>query len=86
VKTAGARPEMKPQVASSPDPSVTRQPQPKPVDRCPLCKLGRMNPVEIFESRTARGGIGAVNRPQLGALAEEASMFRNEYHTSSRPL
>ena len=47
-KLLAPRPETEQQLPTSPEPSVTRQPQPTPVDRCPLCKVGRMNRVEIF--------------------------------------
>jgi hypothetical protein len=44
-KLVTAKKETKPWPPDSP---VTSQPQPKPVERCPLCKVGRMNPVEIL--------------------------------------
>src|SRR5216683_2492354 len=47
-KLLAPRPELEPQLPRSLEPSVTRQPQPTPVDRCPLCKVGRMNPVDIL--------------------------------------
>jgi len=47
-KLVTAKLETKPQHPSFPDSPVTSQPQPKPIERCPLCKVGRMNPVEIL--------------------------------------
>jgi hypothetical protein len=61
-KLLAAPAEMKPQVASSPEASVTKQPQPKPVDHCRLCKVGRMNPVEILF-------------PQASVIARSRSRF-----------
>jgi hypothetical protein len=44
-KLLTAKAEAKPQIPSS---AVTSRSQPEPVQRCPLCKVGRMNLVEIF--------------------------------------
>jgi hypothetical protein len=43
-----ARPKMKPQLASSCADSVMKEQEPKPAQRCPLCKAGLMRPVEIL--------------------------------------
>jgi len=46
-KLVAARPKMKPEALSSREDSVTGQ-QPKPPDRCPICRVGCMRPVEIL--------------------------------------
>jgi hypothetical protein len=63
-KLVTAKLETKPQHPGSPDSPVTSQPQPKPIERCPLCKVGRMKPVEILS-------------PQLSIIVRSCCPFLN---------
>ena len=54
------------------DAAVTRQEQPNPPDRCPLCNEGRMRPVEILLPQTVPLARPCIPLP-VAALEDDSS-------------